>query len=124
MGEVRAESDSVDDRLRMAQNDAQPFLERRREFEALKAGVEPELVQTLEHLVNTHDDMKKREAEFKASCKQQLAHLRETLAKIRGGEGEEEAVFDEDADQDVAKLKSRMEKEREKASKLKSSLAK
>ena len=45
-------------------------------------------------------------------------------AKIRGGEGEEEAVFDEDADPDVAKLKSRMEKEREKASKLKSSLAK
>ena len=80
--EVGAESRSVDEELQMTREVANPFLQRRREFEVLKAGAGPERVKVLEHLVDTHDDMKKREAEFKASCKQQLAHLRETLGKM------------------------------------------
>lgn len=123
LDEVKFEAAAADERLQVAQSEAEPFLERRREFEALKAAAGPERVKALEHLVQTHDDMKKREAEFKASCKEQLGQLRETLAKVRGGEIEEDA-FDESADPDVAKLKGQIEKENDKANKLKSTLAK
>ena len=82
--EVRSEAAGVDEQLQIAESDAEPFLQRRREFEELKAAAGPERVKVLEHLVETHDEMKKQEAEFKASCKEQLAHIRETLGRTAG----------------------------------------
>ena len=123
LDEARADDADVDQRLGAAHTEADPFIQRRREFEELKAAAGPERVKTLEHLVETHDEMKKREAEFKASCKEQLAVLRETLAKAQS-DAEGDAVFDEDADADVIKAKGQIEKEVERASKLKAALAK
>ena len=68
--------------------------------------------------------MKKRETEFKVACKDQLAKLRETLDKARSGASEDDAAFDEDADADASKLKGQIERENEKASKLKTTVAK
>ena len=123
LDEARVEDADVDERLAAARVDADPYLQRRRRFEELKAAAGPQRVQALEHLIQTHDEMKKREAEFKASCKEQLVALRETLARARS-DAEGGAAFDEDADADVSKAKSQIEKENEKANKLKTTLAK
>ena len=125
LDEAKAEDADVEARLDTAQSEADPYLQRRRQFEELKASVGAERVEALERLVETHDEMKKRETEFKVACKDQLAKLRETLDKARSGASEvEDAAFDEDADADASKLKGQIERENEKASKLKTTVAK
>ena len=124
LDEAKAEDADVEARLDAAQSEADAFLQRRRQFEELKASVGAERVEALERLVETHDEMKKRETEFKVACKDQLAKLRETLDKARSGASEDDAAFDEDADADASKLKGQIERENEKASKLKTTVAK
>ena len=87
------------------------------------AAAGPERVKSLEHLIATLDEMKKRETEFKAGCQEQLAILRETLVQAQNAAAAD-ATFDEAADEDVTKVKGQIAKEAEKAVKLKAALAK
>ena len=125
LDEAKAEDADVEARFGKAQTEVDPYLQQRRQFEELKASVGTERVEALERLVQTHDEMKKRETEFKVACKDQLAKLRETLDKARGGADDDDAAaFDEDADVDASKLKGQIERENEKAAKLKTTVAK
>ena len=121
--EARAEAAQAQQSLSSIQSVADPALQRRRDFEALATGAGPERLATLEHLVATLEEMKRREAEFKASCQDQLAALRASLRQAQQ-EAAEGAAFDEAADEDVRRVRGQIELEGERATKLKTTLAK